>query len=553
MSKDELIEILDRLRALESENEIVEFKHARDSYNIDKLGKYFSALSNEANIASVPQAWFVMGIHDKSHNILGTNFKNRGPALNALKKYIADMTNQRITFIDIHTLKANGKRVILFQIPAAAKGVPTTIGGHAYGRDHESLVPLSDEKRERMRTQERIEDWSAVIVKEATINDLDKKALTQAKANFISKYPDKKAEMKSWSEIAFLNKAKICRRGKVTRAALLLLGKEESAELLLPAVANIHWQLKDSKGTMKDYVHIGPPFLLGVDKVYARIRNSRYRYMKAGSLTPEEVDQYDPFVIREAINNCIAHQDYTKCGRINVIEEEDQLTFTNKGEFIPGTVERVIEENAPEEVYRNPFLAAAMVNLKMVDTAGSGIRRMFVEQGNRHFPLPEYDLTDQRVKVEIVGKVLDLNYANLLARNADLSLEEIIMLDKVQKKKSIAPNEAAQLKSKKLIEGRKPNYFISQELAAKTGTKADYSKNKGMGNQYYRDFIVKAITDNGSMTREDIDELLLSKLPDGLSPSQRKNKVSNLLNKLRHLGLIKNIGSYRYSSWMLCS
>jgi ATP-dependent DNA helicase RecG len=81
----------------------------------------------------------------------------------------------------------------------------------------------------------------------------------------------------------------------------------------------------------------------------------KYRYLKSGSLTPEEVDQYEPYSIREAINNCIAHQDYTKSGRINVIETDDQLIFSNYGSFIPGSVEKVIREDAPEEFYRNVF------------------------------------------------------------------------------------------------------------------------------------------------------------------------------------------------------
>ena len=115
-------------------------------------------------------------------------------------------------------------------------------------------------------------------------------------------------------------------------------------------------------------------------------------HIKDGTLFPDEVDQYEPFVIREAINNCIAHQDYTKSRRINVVETDDQLVFTNLGSFIPGSVEKVVMENAPEEHYRNRFLATAMSNLKMVDTAGGGIRKMFNYQRARFFPMPEYDL-----------------------------------------------------------------------------------------------------------------------------------------------------------------
>src|SRR5690606_32410444 len=104
----------------------------------------------------------------------------------------------------------------------------------------------------------------------------------------------------------------------------------------------------------------------------------KYRYIKSDSLFPEEVDQYDPYIIREALNNCIAHQDYTLGGKIIVVENEDGLlTFTNSGKFIPNSVEEVVTSESPEPRYRNTFLVGAMVNLNMIDTIGSGIKRMY--------------------------------------------------------------------------------------------------------------------------------------------------------------------------------
>lgn len=73
-------------------------------------------------------------------------------------------------------------------------------------------------------------------------------------------------------------------------------------------------------------------FLLVVDKVYAKIRNEKYRYI-AGQMTlfPDEVNQYDPDVIKEVLNNCIAQADYRMHGKINVEEFEDRTVFINEG------------------------------------------------------------------------------------------------------------------------------------------------------------------------------------------------------------------------------
>jgi len=89
----------------------------------------------------------------------------------------------------------------------------------------------------------------------------------------------------------------------------------------------------------KDYQHFGPPLILAVEQVFSNIRNLTYRYMADNRLFPTETTQYDKWVIRETLHNAIAHQDYTKGGRINVVEEAESLLFTNVGEFIPGSVE----------------------------------------------------------------------------------------------------------------------------------------------------------------------------------------------------------------------
>lgn len=551
MKEHELQEKLNQLRSLSSETEVFEFKEAKNSYDFDKLGKYFSALANEANLKGRPEAWLVFGIKDKGKTIVGSRFRTDRKALDSLKGELAKKTTNRITFIEIYELHLPEGRVVMFQIPAAPKGIPIAFDGHYYGRDGEELSPLNLEEIERIRAQGATEDWSAAVVHSATVEDLDPAAIAKARENYKSKFPEQAKDVDIWDDITFLNKAKLTIKGRITRAAIILLGKSESEHFISPAEAKIRWVLKDSKGHDKDYHIESCPLLLAVDKVYAKIRNLKYRYIKDGTLFPDEIDQYEPFVIREAINNCIAHQDYTKSGRINAVEIEDQLIFTNLGSFIPGSVEKVVKEDAPEEHYRNRFLATAMFNLKMVDTAGGGIRKMFNFQRERYFPMPEYDLSEGKVKVLITGKVLDMEYARVLAQHKDLSLNEIILLDKVQKKIKLTPVEEKYLRDRKLIEGRKPNYYISAKVAQKTGQKAAYTKNKPFDTAYYLDFIEKAIREHGHVERKDVDELLWNKLPEWMNDKQKKIKINNLLAELRKKNRIKNYGSDNKPKWIL--
>lgn len=361
-------------------------------------------------------------------------------------------------------------------------------------------------------------------------------------------------EVDEWNDGTFLNKAKVTRRGKVTRAAIVLLGREESENFISPSVVRITWILRGENDIERDYEHFGAPFILNAERVFAKVRNLTYRYLPDETLFPTEVSQYDPWVIREALNNCIAHQDYELRGKINLVEKPDELTFNNVGSFIPGDVETVINENCPPEIYRNHFLAHAMVNLNMIDTIGSGIRRMFQTQMERFFPLPDYDLTNPtKVSVRIQGRILNENYTRLLIKNRDIDLSTVMLLDKVQKQVRLSKKEHEFLKSKKLVEGRYPNLFVSSRVAEATDERARYIKCKGFDDQRHKESIINFIDEYGSASRKDVDDLLIRFLSSALDEKQKRNKISNLLYAMsKKDNTIKNIGSKRKPKWILC-
>lgn len=553
-SNNDIENKLDELIASKFETEVTEFKEAKNSFSFDELGQYFSALSNEANLHNKECAWLVFGVEDKKHIIVGTNYRKSAKDLNSLKEEIARQTSEHLSFIEIYECKrknAEGKdqRILLFQIPPAPKGIPIAFKRMYYGRDGESLVGLGIEEIERIRAQSKSEDWSAKVINDATLESLDPNAIQFARQVFIQKNPKLAEEVTAWDDVTFLNKAKITINGKITNAAIILLGKPESEHYISPATSTITWILKDKDGIEKDYEHFSCPLILSIQEVYQKIRNIKYRYIAEGTLFPDEVQQYDPYTIREALNNCIAHQDYTMGGKIILIEKEDgELIFSNSGDFIPSSVEDVIKSDAPENRYRNAFLSNAMVNLNMIDTIGSGIKKLFNIQKSKFFPLPEYDLSDHKVKVSITGKVLDLNYARKLAEDKTLSLFEIMLLDKVQKKKKLSNEEYKLLKSKELIEGKRNNYFISSTVAEKTNQKPDYMKLRGINDDYCKKIITDYIKKFKTAKKSDLEETLLEKLGDSMTEVQKKNKIKNILQSLRRNGVIEPQGK----AWVLC-
>lgn len=535
------------------ENETVEFKEAKTKFDFHKLGKYFSALSNEANLKNCEFAWLVFGVLDKNKSIIGTNFKSNEQSLQKLKSELAVHTTNRITFTDIHNLYLENKKVLLFQIPPATRGIPTAWKGHWYGRDGESLVALNSLEYDTIRKQAFNSDWSSYICEDATINDLDIKAIAFAKEKYQEKNPDLSEVIEKWDNITFLNKARLTIDGKITNTALILLGKAEAEIKLKPAIAQISWVLRDNENIMIDYEHFFPPFILSSLKVHNKIRNLKYRHIPEGLIFPEELNKYDDYVIREALHNCITHQDYSLSGKINVVEKPDELIFSNVGNFfLQLPIEKVITLQTPPERYRNPFLAKAMVEVKMIDTIGSGILRMFQNQRKRFFPLPEYDLSNpDKVQVKIIGKILDPNYTKLLMTQTNLSLSIIALLDSVQKKETISDEAIKHLRKLKLIEGRKPNIFISSQVAKASDTKGEYIRNRGLDNKHYEKLILEYLKKFSSASRKDIDNFILDKLPDILDEKKKKTRIRNLLQQMARKKLIYSNRKGSKSIWKL--
>ena len=440
---------------------------------------------------------------------------------------------------------------MLFEIPAAPRGMPIAWNGHHYARAGESLVPLGFDKQDEIRNQALQQDWSAKCVAEATVAHLDPTALLKSRQNYAQKHANRfqPGEVEGWDHSVFLERAKLTRDGQLTRTALLLLEKPEAAHLLSPHPAEIVWKLV---GSITGNEIFGPPFLLATTQLYRKIRNVRVRVLPNDSLLAVEVAKYDQQIVLEVLHNCIAHQDYQRNARIVVTEHDDRLTFENDGEFFDGAPSEYVDGTKTPRRYRNPFLVQAMVELNLIDTMGYGIHRIYRGQAQRFFPMPDYDLQqDHAVRVVIHGAVVDPAYNRLLIQKTDLSLQDIVALDRVQKGLALDDEAIKRLRRQKLIEGRKPHIHVSSEVANATGTKADYIRTRSQDDEHYQKLIVDYVSKFKEAKRSEIDQLLLKHLSDALTPEQKVSKVSYLLTALRRSGRLVNSGSRKSPCWRL--
>ena len=520
-----------------------EFKNLKNSFCGDEKDDVISYVSA---IANMDGGFLVVGVHDKTLEIVGTDTYNydRQKAILRLTDRCANLSSEGLDIEEFITDDTK-KKVWVISIPKHRPKLPVYAHDKAWQRIEDSLVELTSERLNAILEETSpTYDWSAETITEATIDDLDSRALQKAREEYKSVHPRLAEEVDAWSDMELLSRAGVAVKGKLTRAAILLLGKPTAVHYLAPSVATVTWVLVDEYDEKRDYEHLTIPFLLTVDEALAKIRNLNQRILPGGTLFPDIVKQYDEYSIREILHNAIAHQDYTMQERVTMVETPNSVIFSNGGYFLPGSVRNAIEQTGPQKYYRNYALCQGMVSFNMIDTIGRGIRKVFTEQQKRYFPMPDYqiDQAKKEVSVKIYGKLINEQYYRLLKANPDLSLYDCIALDMVQKHETIDKDIAARLRKLHLVEGRYPKLFLSAYTAKTVDNKelkTEYIRNKSFNDLHFKDMIVQYLRSFGGATRSELNTLLQTKLSDVLTEEQKIRKIGNMLSALKKDGVIR--------------
>ena len=538
MQESELQQYL--LRNYPQENaccEWKEFKNLKNSFCGDEKDDVISYVSAIANMEG---GHLVIGVHDKTLEIVGTDTYNydRQKAILRLTERCVNLSTEGLDIDEFITDDTN-RKVWVIHIPKHLPKRPVFAHNKAWQRIEDSLVEMTAERMSAILDEPIFSetDWSAQIVSDAIIDDLDEVAIAKARMMFKkvhSRIPE--AEVNAWTVETFLSKCGIMKNGGITRAAIILLGKYESAFKLRPAVVQVTWTRRDEKQDVVDYEHFTVPFILTVDEILSKIENLTMREMPGGTLFPDTMKQYDDYTIREALHNCIAHQDYTMQQRINFVENPTYLYYSNAGSFIPGTLENALTNEEPQAYFRNECLCRAMVDFNMIDTVSRGIKKMFNEQWRRHFPMPDYeiDAKNRKVSVRIYGNEINEQYTNLLKTNNSLTLWDCISLDAIQKGRTIHEDIAQDLLNRGLIEGEAPNYTISLGIAKATRQLQGYTKQKGLDKEKIKQMILQYLKNAGTdgAKRDSIYEYVKDVMPQVKTHEQQLRLLGDILSAL---------------------
>ena len=524
-----------------------EFKNLKNSFCGDEKNDIISYVSA---IANMDGGCLIIGVRDKTLEVVGIDVYNynRQSAILRLKERCVNLSTEGL-FIEEYITDDTKKIVWVIYIPKHLPKRPVYAHNKAWQRIEDSLVEMTVERLNAILDEPIVGeiDWSAQIVDNATITDLDEVAIAKARMMYKkvhNRIPE--IEINEWSVEEFLSNSGIMIDGKLTRSAIILLGKPASVYKLRPAVVQITWTLHDEQHEVIDYEHFTVPFIITVDEILAKIHNLTMRELPGGTLFTDTKKQYDDYTIREALHNCIAHQDYTLQQRINFVENPGYLYCENGGSFFPGTLQNALKMHGPQRHFRNECLCQAMVHFNMIDTVGRGIKKMFNEQRRRHFPMPDYviNATNKEVAVRIYGNVINERYTQLLKNDNTLTLQDCIMLDAVQKGRVIDEGVALNLLKRGLIEGETPNYLISLGVAKATHQLSGYTRQKGLDKTKLKYMVLQLLHNAGNegLKREVVYDYLKDVLPISKTEEQQLRIVGRLLGEMYTENLIDRVG-----------
>ena len=506
----------------------------------EDLVSYISALAN------MDGGCIVVGVQDKTLAVTGIQDFADYTTENLLHRVLAKTPGLPSMGLRVQELQASdtGAIVWLVEVPCHAPRELVLAHDKAWQRDGDSLTVLRDDRRHAiLREHLAGEDWSAAVVQDATLADLDETAIAKARAKFFEKHQREKwaAQIAQWSVEELLNRVGLTIHGRITRACLLLLGQPECATALLsPNPAEITWKVAAERVAE----HFYPPFLLTTTEVAQRIRNPNIKLFPANELLAVTLPRYDTnTVLLEGLHNCVAHQDYAQCGRIVVEESAGLVRMINLGGFFDGKPEDYASGTRTPGRYRNERLAKAMAEVGMIDKVGFGIHDMVQAQRRRFLPLPDYEGSSAvRTVFNVYGQEIDENYSHWLMERTDLPIEHVLWLDRLQKKHKLDAAQVAELRRAGLVEGRSPKLHISARMAVAMGQEVEYLNHKGLDSKHYRGLVLELLA-FGPQPRAKINAMLLPKLPASIATgSSQRTYIKNLLQDMVREQLIENAG-----------
>ncbi len=505
---------------------------------------YVVALCNEKG------GRLVIGMHDDfPHKVKGTQ-----QAINAIGQLESDIYRDLGIRPDIYELyDEKQKRVLVIEVPSRPAGKVYKYEDVPLMRVGEELKPM-DDKTYLSIIQEQEPDFSEQYCLEATMDDLDENAIRVLKGKYARKQHN--PSFISISNEQALSDLKLISNGKITNAAILLVGKESSIEQYFPqAKVFLEYRKTEAQVEYNNRKVFGQPFYILIDQLWNTINEKNESIpVREGSYI-FDIPYFNEMVIREIVNNAFAHRDYRKNSEIVIKLYPTKMEIINAGGFPQGvTLENLLTVPSTP---RNRLLSDVLSKTGIVERSGQGIDKIFLYTLAEGKPEPNYSYSDDFFVTAILyATIKDLGFAmfvqsiqNELADDEKLSVFEVLALCKVRdgEHKNIDKEIAIKLEHKNCIEKHgKTNaqfYTLPRRYYEMTGKEADYSMLVDWNVEQFLAVLSPYLTKYGKAKKADIVKIV----GDHITEKQ----LRSYLSQLRKEGIIKTEGSKRYTSYML--
>ena len=175
-----------------------------------------------------------------------------------------------------------------------------------------------------------------------------------------------------------------------------------------------------------------------------------------------------------------------------------------------------------------------------------------IQQLLENFPMPDYeiDAANKEVAVRLYGNAINEKYTKLLKENKDLSLEDCILLDAVQKRHRLNESDAKNLLERGLVEGEYPDLTISLSIARQTKQLPEYTKVKGLERHKIKQMALQFIQNAGEdgTKKNSLLDYLKDVLPQRNSQEQNLRLLGNILSEMNTEGSVVLRGKL----WFAC-
>lgn len=496
---------------------------------------YVVAFANEGG------GMLVLGMADKApHNVVGSDF--------ALGKVgaLEDETYSRLGIrIRIEELYENGLRVLVAHISARPIGKMMKFEGVPLMRVGESLRNMSDEEMFAILSEQE-PDFSEKICDPLTLDDLDEVAIKKLKEAYAEKQNNPR--FLTLSNYQALSDLGLIKGSKVTYAALILVGKEDVIKSLLPqSCINLEYRNNLSQIVFDNREIFAQPYFIAIDLLWNAInsRNGKIPVQQGAFIF--DIPYFNKEVIREAINNAVAHRDYTKTSEVVIKQYPSELIITNPGGFPLGVnLDNLITVNSTP---RNRLLADVLAKTGIVERSGQGIDKIFYQTLSEAKPSPNFSYSDNyQVELRLSGIVEDKAFVMFLRRiqqdrkdGEKLSVHEVIALNEIRKgleKKSIDATILKKLEKDGLIERigktNSQKIILSKLYFEFTDNRAAYSEGKPIDGYQVGIVVMNHIQEFGKGKMKDFEYLLRNFMTRG--------QVKYVISKMVTDGLLDKKG-----------